>query len=217
MNQLATSERFFAPEISVVRFALEIANILDVQRDELDAATILTDEIADMAGWTVASGTIDTPDFGKRFVRQIGGRINVEASSLTFYADREGVDVRDVLPRDTVGFMIWQDGGDVPGQPMDVFPCRVDALGKVRSVSDQASQLTGNFSITQVPAEDVEIPAFADWEATTAYDVGDKVTLTGGESLEATVAGTSDAAEPTAPAEVGGTVVDGTVTWVRIS
>lgn len=56
----------------------------------------------------------------------------------------------------------------------------------------------------------------ADWAATTAYDVGDYAKLAGGELVEATVAGTSDSAEPDAPAAVGGTVEDGTATWKRI-
>lgn len=49
----------------------------------------------------------------------------------------------------------------------------------------------------------------------TAYKVGDVVSLSGGEYLIATVAGTSHTAAPTAPA-VGSTVTDGTVTWKRI-
>lgn len=52
------------------------------------------------------------------------------------------------------------------------------------------------------------------WAATQAYALGDVVKLTGGEILRASVAGTSAASAPTAPA-VGATVVDGTVTWVR--
>lgn len=55
------------------------------------------------------------------------------------------------------------------------------------------------------------------WEASTAYEVGDFVLLSTGETLRATAAGTSDATEPTAPLEVGGTVVDGDVTWERIA
>lgn len=56
----------------------------------------------------------------------------------------------------------------------------------------------------------------AAWAATTSYAVGDRVTLTGGEVLRATVAGTSGSTEPTAPA-IGATVVDGSVTWERES
>jgi hypothetical protein len=55
------------------------------------------------------------------------------------------------------------------------------------------------------------------WAATTAYLVGATVKHTGGQRLKATVAGTSAGTIPTAPAAVGGTVVDGTVTWRRIS
>lgn len=57
----------------------------------------------------------------------------------------------------------------------------------------------------------------AAWAASTPYAVGVRVTLTGGQVLEATVAGTSGVSQPVAPASVGGTVVDGTVTWKRIS
>lgn len=55
------------------------------------------------------------------------------------------------------------------------------------------------------------------WSAETAYEVGDLVALSGGETLQATTAGTSGTTEPTAPATVGDTVTDGTVTWERIS
>jgi hypothetical protein len=53
------------------------------------------------------------------------------------------------------------------------------------------------------------------WEASTAYAAGDIVIPTTGNGrwYECTVAGTSDAAEPTWPATDGGTVEDNTVTW----
>ena len=57
------------------------------------------------------------------------------------------------------------------------------------------------------------IPA---WAATTAYTVGASVRV-GATVLECTVAGTSGASAPTPPGSVGGTVVDGSVTWERIS
>jgi hypothetical protein len=60
-------------------------------------------------------------------------------------------------------------------------------------------------------------PTTAVWAATTAYAVGDKVSLPGGEFLEVTVAGTSGATAPLAPSLVGDTVTDDTVTWGRIA
>lgn len=51
------------------------------------------------------------------------------------------------------------------------------------------------------------------WTATTAIAVGTVVYVAGGE-LTATVAGTTGATAPAAPA-LGATVADGTVTWQR--
>lgn len=54
------------------------------------------------------------------------------------------------------------------------------------------------------------------WTATTAYAVDDQVTLTGGEFLRATTAGTSGSTAPAAP-DLGATVIDGSVTWARLA
>lgn len=60
-------------------------------------------------------------------------------------------------------------------------------------------------------------PTSTGWVAATAYAVGDQVRIAPSEFLEATVAGTSAGSAPTTPTALGGTVVDGTVTWKRIS
>lgn len=64
----------------------------------------------------------------------------------------------------------------------------------------------------------VEAVATPAWAATTAYDVGDRVTISSGTvRLRAVIAGTSDAVAPAAPATIGEGVDDGTVIWVRES
>lgn len=60
-------------------------------------------------------------------------------------------------------------------------------------------------------------PTSTAWTATAAYAVADRVKLAAGEFLEAAVAGTSGATVPIVPALVDGTVVDGSVTWKRIT
>lgn len=52
------------------------------------------------------------------------------------------------------------------------------------------------------------------WAATTVYTAGVVVYIATGE-LVCTVSGTSGSTAPALPGAVGGTVVDGTVTWKR--
>jgi len=63
--------------------------------------------------------------------------------------------------------------------------------------------------------------AYAAWAASTAYSVGDVVRATTlqatGLVFECTVAGTSDATEPSWPTDIGSTIADGGITWAAIS
>jgi hypothetical protein len=153
------TERFFQPEVSKVIFVPAIASsALAYTRVEVDAGDDLTAEIADLSGWTVESGFIATPDMGKRYTGKIGGRLTTPDSSITFYGDKSGDDVRSVLPRGTKGFVVFMDGGDVATQPSDVFAVEVASVGKMRSTGDNAFQVTVAFSISNF-AEDVAIPA----------------------------------------------------------
>jgi hypothetical protein len=155
-----TTTRFFHVGETVVYYlpAIAAANLVPT-RAEIDAGTDLSDEIADISGWMLQGAEIETPDLGSKFNKKIPGRTSVDDSSLTFYADQRGVDVRSVLPRGTNGFIVFADGGDVTGALADVFPIRVRSVGKVRSVGDEAGRLTTSFSVTKQPAEDVALPA----------------------------------------------------------
>lgn len=157
---ITKSVRYINPDVSKVYFVATMANYESPTRSELDAGTDLTREIASTEGWNTESENVETPDLDSRFTSVIPGRISAEDSSLTFYADRTGSDARALLPRDTSGYIVWMDGGDVPGSPMDIYPVRVSSVGKERSVEgDDAATVVINFAITSEPAEDVEIPA----------------------------------------------------------
>jgi hypothetical protein len=155
------STRFFQPEISIVLWVPTIANRDAPTRAELNAGIDITGEIADISGWLASAGYIDTPDFKRRFVARIGGRITAPDSSITFYGSQDGEDIRTILARGDRGNVVFMDGGDVPTQPMDVFPVDVASIGKQRSTSEQAFQIPVNFGITQPPSEDVPIPGAA--------------------------------------------------------
>lgn len=160
MTVLAPSDRFFAPEISKVYIALAVAATTFIPtRAEIDAATEVSGEIADLSGWLQTSGSIATPDFGHRFIGSIPGRKSIADSSITFYADRAGVDVRSLLSEGDDVFVIFADGGDVVAYLADCFPARVASVGKVRTTGDSAHQLTITFTITRPAAVDFALPA----------------------------------------------------------
>lgn len=160
MPALPTSVRFFhAGETKVYFLPSVAAASLTPTRAEINAGTDLSKEIADISGWMVSGGEIETPDLGSRFNSKIPGRTSVDDSSLTFYQDETGADVRAVLPRNTSGFILFADGGDVAGAKGDVYPIRVRSNGKARSAGDEAARLTVQFSCTREPAENITLPA----------------------------------------------------------
>lgn len=130
-----------------------------VTRAEINAGTDLSGEVADLDGWTVTSNQIDTPDVNSRFRSKIPGAIEAEDSSLTLYADPSGSDVRTLLPRDTTGYVIRMDGGDIAGRKMSVFPVKVASQNKLMGVDEEAGRIEIAFTITRIPAEDLTIPA----------------------------------------------------------
>lgn len=157
-TQIVKSSRYFSPGTTRIYFCVSIANKSAPTRAELDAGTDLTREVAEVDGWNVSSGSIDTPDYNSRFVSKVPGRIEADDSSLTFYADKEGQDVRTLMPRDATGYAVFLWGGDVTGQPMDVFPIQVGSVPK-QMPDNEAARLVVECFITDVPAENVSIPA----------------------------------------------------------
>lgn len=156
---IVASTRYFDVGTTKVYFCPAIANINTPTRAELNAGTDLSRELADISGWSVSSTQIATPDFATRFTAQIAGRIEAEDSSLTFYASQNSVDVRSLLPRDTNGYIVWLDGGDVAANKADVYPIKVRAVSKMRSASNDAARIEIQFSVTGSPAENVTVPA----------------------------------------------------------
>lgn len=155
---LNSTQRFIRPGVTKVYFVPTSANYKAMTKAELDAGTDLTTEIAEVSGWNITSNLVETPDWASRYASKVAGLLASDDSSITFYADEAGNDVRKVLPRDTKGYIAWMDGGEVVGQPMDVFPVTVSSLSKERAANTPA-RIVVNFAITAVPSEDQAIPA----------------------------------------------------------
>jgi hypothetical protein len=154
------SVRYFRPGTTKVYWVVTITTYTAPTRAQINAGVDLSPEIAEIGGFSVTSDSVDTPDLANRFVSKVSGRITAEDSTINFYASSTGfTDARSVLPRDTTGFLIFMDGGDVTTTGrMDVWPVTVASHGKLRGMEDPA-MTQASFTPTRVPAEDIVIPA----------------------------------------------------------
>lgn len=137
-----------------------IANYLSPSRAELNAGTDLSTQVMDLSGFGLESDQIDTPDVASRFTKKIPGPINAEDSTITMYQSVTGTDARQLMPQDTAGYIVVFPGGDVATRKMHVWPVRVASVKYQYSAngSDPDTQVF-TFSPTDVPAENVAIPA----------------------------------------------------------
>jgi hypothetical protein len=139
---------------------VSIANPAAPSRPELDAGTNLSPELADWDGWSEEPELLDGPDLGSRRTKQVVGPINPSQPTITMYASRTGTDARQLMGEGAVGFVVFADGGDVPGQRMDVYPVTVSAVVKQRSATGSAiDSLLISFAITGDPQPNIIIPA----------------------------------------------------------
>jgi hypothetical protein len=156
-SPLTATVRYIPPGVRKIYFVTTIATYTAPSRGELNAGIDLTAEVAAINGFTVTSATADTPDLSTRFTAQVAGRITAAQSSLNFYASSTSSDVRTVLPRDTVGFIVFLWEGDVTSQKMDVFPVKVTTEALDGNM-DNPQQVLIEFAITKIPALNVAIP-----------------------------------------------------------
>lgn len=106
------------------------------------------------------------------------------------------------------------------GEYYDAYTVRVGAKDKMVPGDDGEHEFSAQLVSIAPVAKDKQIVGTAapvtTWAATTPYATGDKVAVTGG-TLQADNGGTSGATEPVLPGSVGGTVVDGDITWTRLT
>jgi hypothetical protein len=159
-TKLTASQRYIRPGVTKVYWVVTIATQATPTRAELNAGTDVSDEVAEINGFQTISESVDTPDLSSRFVSKIPGRINADDSSINFYSSSTGFnDARSILPRDTSGFVVIMDGGDVTTTGrMDIYNVKVASHGKLRGIEDPA-MTQAQFTVLREPSEDKVIPA----------------------------------------------------------
>lgn len=166
---LVSSTRYMDLGVTRVYFLPTVASTLLIPtRAEMNAGTSLTGELADWSGWVLTAEMLDVQNMGNPFKSTIPGSLSSPSCAMTFYASKNGIDIRGVLPRGTSGFIEILDGGDILGNRAEVWPVTVASLSLIRGVvggsstgstTDVASQVLVSFAITAAPAQYVSVPA----------------------------------------------------------
>jgi hypothetical protein len=158
---ISATTRYIPEGVTHFYWLTACADISAPTRSELDAGVDLTPEVAAMGNWGVTSAAVDAPDLKSRFVPQVPGLITIDGPTLSVYLSEEddAADVRSVLPRDTEGFMVKFPEGDVSGNTLDVFPCKVASLAKPTALGGTVAVAELTFTVTAEPAENVTVPA----------------------------------------------------------
>ena len=160
---LNATERHIQPGVTKLYWVPTIAATDGIPtRVELDAGTDLTDEVAGASGWLTTSAFVEVPDLGHTFTGKVPGKTSAADSSISFWADKSGDDVRAVLERGVSGYIVWADGGDVVDYLADAYKVEVASVGKVRNVEGTAAlMLQVDFAILTEPVENFALPATA--------------------------------------------------------
>lgn len=159
-QKLAATNRYISPEVTKVYLVQTVATLAEPTREELDDVTSydLSDEIAAMTGWEIAADRVAVPDLGTKKTGRITGRINPGDGQISFYADQETGDIRDVLTRGDLRYIYILDGGDVPGQKGRGFDVEVSSITPTVGVAGtEGERIMVDFSIRDW-AEEVTIP-----------------------------------------------------------
>lgn len=163
LTPLATTTRFIMPGTAKVYYLPAIAGFpAACTRTEINSGTDLTNQIESITGFSYKANFVDVPDLSSVYVSKIPGRSVTDASSITFYGDKVGADVRETLTQGTSGFIVFLDGGDVPTQKMDEWAVTVSSVSVDRtgaSAGTAALKVMVEFALTKTPGLRLTVPA----------------------------------------------------------
>lgn len=139
-------------------------SIMDVQAPtdvEVAASVLLNDyDLTDIIGWEPETNIISDGEWGP-WEEQRLGRQRVPTEALIFAADRAGNDIRTLLARGDVGWILALPSGpylEHPTAPINVFPVRVAQITQRQRLRDGgASLLLVNFASRGRVGENVTV------------------------------------------------------------
>lgn len=145
--------------------ALWVATIADVQEptpSELAAGHDLQAlyDLTDIIGWEIKTEIIADGDWNAMVEERLGKQ-SIDDTSFLFAADRSGDDIRTLLTRGQVGYVVLLPSGphlDYPSAPVHVFPVRVAQITQQQRLrTGSGSTLFVDFAVTARCGESVDV------------------------------------------------------------
>lgn len=127
-------------------------------RAEITAATLLTPQIAEVAGFSFANSPIAVPDLNSTFTSTISGEDTAEDSGLTFYDDDAATTIRTALAKGTKGFILMFPYGDVSTKRCETWPVESTGVADEWSAGNDPARFSVQFGITSPPSLNGTIP-----------------------------------------------------------
>jgi hypothetical protein len=164
MPKLADANAFFMPTVSEIVWILSIADTTGLQPTaaEVDGGLRLMNELYDVAGFTGSTNWIVRRKGGSRVRPKIAGAYVLADSSITFTADRAGVDAAAEFQVDPesatplTGYLFCAWRGLVDGRPAKTFKVEVAPTEDNVDFDNDYMRNTIPFGIQKV--KDVVVP-----------------------------------------------------------
>ncbi len=153
MTVLTPGTRYFQPGTTKIVVATTYATIANIA-----AGTDVSPDVAAINGFTTEGTDLPIPNLAEEFTGSIPGRTTATDSSIDFYADPTGADIRTVLTRGQNTNIVILANGLQADSAMDVYPVRVRSVGVVRDI-ESVPLVRVMFSVTSEPIENGTYPA----------------------------------------------------------
>lgn len=156
---LSPTQRYLHVATTRIYWVVTINNVTAPLRAELDAGVDLTAQVAAVVGWNARRLVLDVQGMTQDFEAQVDGSLQVDDSRLVLWADQNGADAGDVLVPGLAGHVVFLFGGDLAGNPMNVWPVSVAVSSRSISSPGDLGLIDVQFVVTADPALERSAPA----------------------------------------------------------
>ena len=156
--------RFMRKGTTKLYWVASISDITAPTAAEMGSAVALTDEIAEINGFSFSNSPIDVPDMGDAFVSRIPGEDTVGDSSIMFYERTDSNTIMTTLAKDTTGYVVIFPTGIAGVSPAandtaDIWPATVASNARQYNAGNEAARFEVVFTLTASPAIDADVVA----------------------------------------------------------